>query len=445
MKILNLIKKHGYLFIKNLTKKELIQLSHELRKYIFYSLNKTGGHLSSNLGSIEFTIALHYAFNFPYDSLTWDVGHQAYAHKILTGRDISNIRSFNGIAPFPKISESIFDTFGAGHAGTAISAALGIAEAEKKYFSIAIIGDGSITSGMSFEAINHAGYIKPKNLIIILNNNGMSISKNIGAIHNFFIKNTFYNRKNKLYYFFKSIGFNYHEIDDGHDMSKLLLLFSQIKKENSNIPYFIIINTIKGKGIDNIEKENIKYHAVKKNFLLKKEILEKSITFSDIFGKWLCEKAKHDKNIIGISPAMCIGSGMKKFSEEYKNQYYDVGIAEQHAITFAAGLSLKNNKKPIVSIYSTFMQRGYDQIIHDIALQKLNVTFIIDRAGINGEDGPTHQGTFDMSFLNCIPNIIIMIPSDVYDMLSMLDLSYNISSPVFIRIPKKKSSKTICL
>lgn len=452
--------------IKKLDIDQLKQLAKEIREFLIENLQKTGGHLGSNLGTVELTIAMHYVFDAPKDSFVWDVGHQSYTHKILTGRKnkMHTIRQKGGLSGFANIKESEYDVFGAGHSSTAISAALGIATVNKLNnvddFVIAVAGDGALTGGMAFEAMNNAGN-SDANLIIILNDNDMSISKNVGALSKYLtnlISGKIYSKMKtwslnflkfapRLRNFAKSsegflkgmmlpstlfeeMGIDYFGPINGHDLPMLIKTLKNLK--NQSKPRILHIATKKGKGLKAAEQDPIKYHGIAPPPNVKKE---NTIGYSKVFGSWLCDIAKKDKKIIGITPAMCEGSGMVEFSQKYKDRYFDVAIAEQHAITFAGGIAVKGFK-PIVAIYSTFLQRGYDQLIHDIAIQNLNVIFAIDRAGIVGQDGPTHAGIFDLSFLRCIPNIIIMAPSSSLEMYEQLNTAYSLNGPVCIRFPK---------
>lgn len=449
--------------LRKLNKKKLLKLSTELRKFLIKSVSYSSGHLASGLGVIELTIALHYIYNTPFDNLIWDIGHQSYPHKILTGRinKINTIRKKNGLHPFPYKKESQYDVLGVGHSSTSISAGLGMAVAakyeNKNRKTICVIGDGGMTAGMAFEGINNAGNTN-KDIIIILNDNAMSISENVGALNNYskiFLKKYFYPflhkktekkihqhtkkiiKKKKEHSIFKKLGFNYTGPIDGNNLYKLIKTLNKIKKLHG--PQFLHISTKKGKGYKPAEKNPIKWHAVQKFNLKSPNITKKKnnkLTFSKIFGDWLCIEALNDKKLIAITPAMREGSGMLKFSKLYPKQYFDVGIAEQHAVTFAVGLCI-GGYNPIVSIYSTFLQRAYDQIIHDVAIQNIPILFAIDRAGIVGEDGETHQGTFDLSFLRCVPNIIIMTPSDENECFQMLHTGYHYKNgPIAIRYPK---------
>ena len=457
--------------LRHLSRKQLPELAKELREFLVESVSQTGGHLSSNLGVVELTIALHYVFNTPEDRLVWDVGHQTYPHKILTGRRnaMSELRKSGGIAGFPRRNESVFDTFGTGHSSTSISAALGMAVAAKKTGSdrraVAIIGDGAMTAGMAFEALNNAGAMDA-NLLVILNDNDMSISPNVGALQNYLAKllsGRLYTNVRKsgekvlgvmppvLEFakraeehvkgmvtpstLFEEFGFNYIGPIDGHNLDTLIVTLNNIKKLDG--PQFLHIVTEKGRGYAPAENEPGKFHGVGKfnpedgcaiNSSTKK-------TYTQVFSDWLVDMAKENELLIGITPAMSDGSGMNAFAETYPNRFYDVGIAEQHALTFAAGMAC-DGLKPVVAIYSTFLQRAYDQLIHDIALQNLPVMFAIDRAGLVGADGPTHAGSFDLSFLRCIPNIIVMTPSDEQECRQMLTTAFYHNGPSAVRYPR---------
>ena len=426
--------------IKNLDIVELNTLAEEIKLFLIESIEKTGGHLSSNLGTIELTLAMHYVFDSPDDTFVWDVGHQAYTHKILTGRKdlMSTLRQKDGLSGFTKRSESEHDVFGAGHSSTSISAALGIAMANKlnnnSDTSIAVIGDGALTGGMSFEAMNHAGDTDA-NLLIILNDNDMSISKNVGALSKYLtrlISGKIYStmkskslelleRLPRIQKFakrseehlkgmilpgtlFEELGIDYFGPIDGHDISILGKTLENLK--NLKKPRILHIITKKGHGLEAAEENPLKFHGISPPSLSSNNFP----SYSSVFGKWLCDTAKDDQSLIGITPAMSEGSGMVEFANSFPERFVDVAIAEQHAVTLAGGIATKG-LKPVVAIYSTFLQRGYDQFIHDIALQNLNVTFAIDRAGLVGADGATHAGIYDLSFLRCIPNIIIIAPS----------------------------------
>ena len=454
--------------LKNLNIEELNSLAEEIKLFLVDSLDKTGGHLSSNLGTIELTLALHYVFDTPNDTFVWDVGHQAYTHKILTGRKelMSTLRQKDGISGFTKRSESEHDAFGAGHSSTSISAALGIAIANKlqqnSNTSIAVIGDGALTGGMSFEALNHAGDTDA-NLLIVLNDNDMSISKNVGALSKYltrlisgkiystmkskslelleslpriqkFAKRSEEHLKGMLLpgTLFEELGIDYFGPVDGHDISILIKTLQNLK--NIDKPRILHIMTKKGHGVEVAEQNPLKYHGVSPPSSSNNNFP----SYSKVFGDWLCNTATNDERLIGITPAMSEGSGMVEFSTMFPERFFDVAIAEQHAVTLAGGMATKG-LKPVVAIYSTFLQRGYDQFIHDIALQNLNVLFAIDRAGLVGADGATHAGIFDLSFLRCIPNIVIMAPSSSLEMYKALNAAHNLTGPVCVRFPRGKS------
>ena len=454
--------------IKKLDIDELNSLAEEIKLFLIESIEKTGGHLSSNLGTIELTLAMHYVFDSPDDTFVWDVGHQAYTHKILTGRKdlMSTLRQKDGLSGFTKRSESEHDVFGAGHSSTSISAALGIAMANKlnnnSDTSIAVIGDGALTGGMSFEAMNHAGDTDA-NLLIILNDNDMSISKNVGALSKYLtrlISGKIYStmkskslelleRLPRIQKFakrseehlkgmilpgtlFEELGIDYFGPIDGHDISILVKTLENLK--NLKKPRILHIITKKGHGLDAAEENPLKFHGISPPSSSSNNFP----SYSSVFGKWLCDTAKDDQSLIGITPAMSEGSGMVEFANSFPERFVDVAIAEQHAVTLAGGIATKG-LKPVVAIYSTFLQRGYDQFIHDIALQNLNVTFAIDRAGLVGADGATHAGIYDLSFLRCIPNIIIIAPSSSLEMYRALNFAYNFDGPVCVRFPRGKS------
>jgi len=454
--------------LKNLNIEELNSLAEEIKLFLVDSLDKTGGHLSSNLGTIELTLALHYVFDTPNDTFVWDVGHQAYTHKILTGRKelMSSLRQKGGISGFTKRSESEHDAFGAGHSSTSISAALGIAIANKlqqnSNTSIAVIGDGALTGGMSFEALNHAGDTDA-NLLIVLNDNDMSISKNVGALSKYLTRlisgKIYSTMKSKSLEFlerlpriqkfakrseehlkgmilpgtlFEELGIDYFGPVDGHDISILIKTLQNLK--NIDKPRILHIMTKKGHGVEVAEQNPLKYHGISPPSSSNNNFP----SYSKVFGDWLCNTATNDERLIGITPAMSEGSGMVEFSTMFPERFFDVAIAEQHAVTLAGGMATKG-LKPVVAIYSTFLQRGYDQFIHDIALQNLNVLFAIDRAGLVGADGATHAGIFDLSFLRCIPNIVIMAPSSSLEMYKALNAAHNLNGPVCVRFPRGKS------
>lgn len=452
--------------LKKLNLEQLNILADELREFLLYSVSQSGGHFGAGLGAIELTIALHSVLNLPDDKIVWDTGHQAYPHKILTGRKdkMHLMRKLNGIAAFPSITESVYDAMSVGHSSTSISAALGMNEAnlskDSKKNVFAVIGDGAMTAGIAFEAMMHAGHLD-NNLKIILNDNDMSISKNKGGLSDYLakiwasksykkLKSSGKSVLNKLPYalhisrnlkdgiksaimpgnLFEDIGINYIGPIDGHDIELLQKTINRMMEKDS--PYLLHIITKKGAGFIPAEEERIKYHAISK---IEPEKNSSKPKFQDIFGDWLCDKAETDKSLVGITPAMKEGSGMVSFEKEYPERFYDVAIAEQHSVTFAAGLSLEG-LKPVVAIYSTFLQRGYDQFIHDVCLENIDVTFAIDRAGIVGEDGPTHTGSFDISFMRCIPNIVISCPSNEHELWHLLNICYEHKGPAAIRYPR---------
>jgi 1-deoxy-D-xylulose-5-phosphate synthase len=436
--------------LRELERNELPQLANELRKFLVESVSKTGGHLSSNLGTVELTVALHYVFNTPHDRLVWDVGHQTYAHKILTGRreGMDKLRMHGGVAGFPRRDESEYDAFGTAHSSTSISAALGMAVAaelgNKDRRVAAIIGDGAMSAGMAFEALNNAGAMDT-NLLVILNDNDMSISPPVGAEKVLGVVPSVLELANRTQEhvkgmlspstLFEEFGFNYIGPVDGHDLDKLVTTLNGIK--NLNGPQFLHIITRKGEGYKAAEEDPILYHGVTK-FNPDAGIVSKAPgkpSYTQIFGDWLCDMAALDHRLVGITPAMREGSGLVKFSQKYPDRYFDVGIAEQHAVTFAAGLAC-DGMKPVVAIYSTFLQRAYDQLIHDVAIQNLPVVFAIDRAGLVGADGPTHAGSFDLTYLRCIPNITVMTPSDENECRQMLYTAFQMNSPSAVRYPR---------
>ncbi|MCX0431486.1 1-deoxy-D-xylulose-5-phosphate synthase [Aeromonas veronii] len=461
--------------LRSLPKDRLPVLCNELREYLLRSVSRSSGHFASGLGTVELTVALHYVYNTPFDRLIWDVGHQAYPHKILTGRrdQIHTIRQKDGLHPFPWRGESEYDVLSVGHSSTSIGAALGMAvAAESEGLGrkvVAVIGDGAITAGMAFEALNHAGDVH-KDMLVILNDNEMSISENVGALNNHLARVM----SGKLYTtireggkkvlaglppvkelakraeehlkgmvvpgtLFEEFGFNYIGPIDGHDIEALVETLRNMR--NLKGPQLLHVKTKKGKGYEPAEKDPIGYHAVPKfnpdDCSLPKASGAKP-TFSAIFGQWLCDMAAKDEKLVGITPAMREGSGLVKFSQQYPDRYFDVAIAEQHAVTFAAGLAIAD-KKPVVAIYSSFLQRAYDQVIHDVALQDLPVLFAIDRAGLVGADGPTHQGAFDISFLRTVPNIVVMTPSDENECRQMLYTGYLHQGPAAVRYPRGSS------
>jgi 1-deoxy-D-xylulose-5-phosphate synthase len=460
--------------LRQLDQDKLAQLSDELRSFLISSVSKSGGHLAAGLGTVELTVALHYVFNTPHDNLVWDVGHQAYPHKILTGRkeSISTIRQKDGLSPFVKREESEYDAFGVGHSSTSISAALGMAIAAAKTgeekCNVAIIGDGGLTGGMAFEALNHAGALDT-NLLVILNDNDMSISPNVGAMKNHLAKIL----SGKLYStvkegskkvmskmpsmwelarrteehikgmvipgtLFEELGFNYIGPIDGHDIPTLVQTLSNLK--NLEGPQFLHVVTQKGKGFSPAEADPVGYHGVT-TFDPSKDNLPKKAasapTYTEVFGQWLCDIADENEKIVAITPAMREGSGMVEFEQRHPDKYFDVGIAEQHAVTLAAGMACEG-LKPVVAIYSTFLQRGYDQLIHDVALQNLPVLFAIDRAGLVGPDGPTHAGAYDFSYMRCLPNMVIMAPADENECHHMLTAGVRYNGPSAVRYPRGK-------
>ena len=460
--------------ISALSSDELVTLANELREFLLYSVSTTGGHFGAGLGVVELTVALHHAFNTPDDRIVWDVGHQCYPHKVLTGRRdrMGSMRQKGGLSGFPKRSESEFDTFGVGHSSTSISAAMGMALAARQQGIdrkvVAVIGDGAITGGMAFEALAHAGHERP-NMLVILNDNQMSIGHNTGGLASYFARIwatqtylTLRETSKKLLEhvkpawdlakrteehmkgmvapgtLFEELGWHYIGPLDGHDLPSLVEVLKRVSSLNG--PQILHIRTIKGKGFTPAEEDPVGYHALGK-IEPKKEVEKASPAapkppkYQDVFGQWLCDTAEVDPLLAGITPAMCEGSGMVNFAANYPDRYYDVAIAEQHAVTLAAGMAC-DGLKPVVAIYSTFLQRGYDQLIHDVALQNLDVTFAIDRAGLVGQDGATHHGAFDLSYMRCIPNLIIAAPSNENDCRQMLVSAYNHKGPSAVRYPR---------
>jgi len=472
--------------LKSLDVAELDSLARELRLFLLYSVGQTGGHFGAGLGVVELTIALHYVFNTPEDRLVWDVGHQAYPHKILTGRRerMLTMRQAGGLAAFPSRAESEYDTFGVGHSSTSISAALGMMVAsrmqDQDHHNIAVIGDGAMTAGMAFEALNHAGHIDD-NVLVILNDNNMSISNNVGGLSSYCARMW----ASKPYNFvrtggkrvlskippalkaahraeeylkgmvspgtlFEEIGFNYIGLIDGHDINRLVEILGNMKTLRG--PKLLHIVTQKGKGYSESENDPFGMHALSKiaptqtdqtEEQLKQEPSkpEPALSYSQVFGNWLCDAASADQSVVGITPAMGEGSGMREFAEQFPERFHDVAIAEQHAVTFAAGMACEE-VKPVVAIYSTFLQRAYDQLIHDVALQDLDVLFAIDRAGLVGEDGPTHAGSYDLTYLRCIPNMIVMAPSDEDETHKLLSTGYHHKGPAAVRYPRGKGPGT---
>jgi 1-deoxy-D-xylulose-5-phosphate synthase len=458
--------------LRKLDRTQLHPLAEELRGYVIESVSKTGGHLSSNLGTVELTIALHYVFNTPSDRIVWDVGHQTYPHKILTGRRdaMSTLRQFGGISGFPRRSESEYDTFGTAHSSTSISAALGMAVAARNLgearHSVAVIGDGAMSAGQAFEALNNAGVIENVRLLVILNDNDMSISPPVGGLNRYLARlmsGKFYTaaksvgkqmlrpvpplfelaRKFEEHAkgmvvpgtLFEEFGFNYIGPIDGHDLDSLIPTLQNLRELSG--PQFLHVVTRKGQGYKLAEADPVLYHGPGK--FDPKEGIKKSAagkpSYTQVFGDWLCDMAREDSRLVGITPAMREGSGLVRFEREYPNRYFDVGIAEQHSVTFAAGLAC-DGMRPVLAIYSTFLQRGYDQLIHDVALQNLPVTFALDRGGLVGADGATHHGAFDLSYLRCIPNLIVMAPTDENECRQMLTTAFRCNTPAAVRYPR---------
>jgi 1-deoxy-D-xylulose-5-phosphate synthase len=424
--------------LRKLTCEQLPQLAYELRLALLYSVGQTGGHLGAGLGVIELTIALHYLLDTPTDRLIWDVGHQAYPHKMLTGRKNSmlSMRQSGGLAPFPKRDESPFDTFGVGHASTSISALLGMVLASKNPLAqhVAVIGDGALTAGMAFEALNHMAHCQA-NALIIVNDNDMAIDENLGGLATFLDDQQGYGGPSQ---WFTALGFTYRGPVDGHDLPELMSNISHLLSLSG--PKLLHIHTLKGKGYGPAQSDPVGYHALAKIDPIQKlpgspTFNKKSPTFAQIFGQWICQKAREDDRLMAITPAMVGGSGLVPFAKEFGARLFDVAIAEQHAITLAAGMACEG-AKPVVAIYSTFLQRGYDQLIHDIALQKLDILLAIDRAGVVGEDGATHTGAYDLAFLRCLPNLVVMTPSTALETHAMLDFAYAYIGPVAVRYPR---------
>jgi 1-deoxy-D-xylulose-5-phosphate synthase len=456
--------------LRRLSRNQLKPLADELRAFLLDSVSRTGGHLSSNLGTVELTIALHYVFNTPEDRIVWDVGHQTYPHKILTGRRdrMGSLRQLGGISGFPRRDESPYDTFGTAHSSTSISAALGMALAARTLgenrHAVAVIGDGAMTAGMAFEALNNAGVHEDVNLLVILNDNDMSISPPVGALNRYLARlrsGRFYAAARNVgksvlpgpmlelakrleehakgmvlpATMFEEFGFNYIGPIDGHDLDSLVPTLQNLKQLKG--PQFLHVVTKKGQGYKLAEADPVLYHGPGKFNPAEgiKPAAAGKKTYTQVFGQWLCDMAQQDKRLVGITPAMREGSGMVEFEQRFPDRYYDVGIAEQHAVTFAAGMACEGIK-PVVAIYSTFLQRGYDQLIHDVALQNLDVTFALDRAGLVGADGATHAGNYDMAFLRCIPNMVVMAASDENECRKMLTTAYQYPGPAAVRYPR---------
>ncbi len=461
--------------LRRLSRSELGRLAAELRSFVLASVSKTGGHLSSNLGTVELTVALHYVFNTPHDRLVWDVGHQTYPHKILTGRReaMATLKQLGGISGFPRRSESVYDTFGTGHSSTSISAALGMAHAAKlkgeRRRTVAVIGDSALTGGMAFEALNHGGAphgVGPADLLVILNDNDMSISPPVGALNKHLARlmsGNFYSaaregaksvlKNTPLYEFarrfeehtkgmvvpgtiFEELGFTYVGPIDGHDLDALIPTLENLRDRHG--PMFLHVVTKKGYGYKLAENDPVNYHGPSKfdpAVGLQKPVTAPKITFTQVFGQWLCDMAAADDRLVAITPAMREGSGLVEFEQRFPQRYHDVGIAEQHAVTFAAGLACEG-LKPVVAIYSTFLQRGYDQLIHDVALQNLPVVFALDRSGLVGADGATHAGAFDIAYLRCVPNVSVLTPSDEDECRKALTTAFRQNHPVAVRYPR---------
>lgn len=465
--------------LRKLAEDQLPQVAEELREFLLYTVGQSGGHFGAGLGVVELTIALHYVYQTPIDRLVWDVGHQTYPHKILTERRerMHTMRQAGGLSGFPKRSESEYDTFGVGHSSTSISAALGMAigaeMANSAQKTVAVIGDGAMTGGMAFEALTHASHVET-DMLVVLNDNNMSISPNVGGLSDYFSKiwvSKFYNnmregskrvlskipaawelaRRTEEHMkgmispatLFEELGFNYVGPIDGHDLERLVHDLRNLRDIKG--PKLLHIMTQKGKGFAPAEKDPVGYHALNKiepkpkvqvaNQAGEQPQSPKKPKYQEVFGDWLCDMAEQDSRLVGITPAMCEGSGMVEFSQRFPKRYHDVAIAEQHAVTLAAGMACEN-QKPVVAIYSTFLQRAYDQLIHDVAIQNLDVTFGIDRAGLVGEDGPTHAGSFDLSYLRCVPNMVVAAPSDENECRQLLYTAYQYPGPAAVRYPR---------
>ncbi|QJC55734.1 1-deoxy-D-xylulose-5-phosphate synthase [Polaromonas vacuolata] len=463
--------------LRQLPRAQLRQLADELRDYVLHSVSNTGGHLSSNLGTVELTVALHYVFNTPEDRLVWDVGHQTYAHKILTGRRerMASLRQFGGLSGFPRRDESPYDTFGTAHSSTSISAALGMALAARQLGqernAVAIIGDGAMSAGMAFEAMNNAGVYDDARMLVVLNDNDMSISPPVGALNRYLaqlMSGRFYASAKNVgkrvlgvappllelakrieshakglvvpATLFENFGFNYIGPIDGHDLDSLIPTLENIKQLmlDGDGPQFLHVVTKKGQGYKLAEADPVAYHGPGKfdpAMGLQKSSVPSKQTFTQVFGQWLCDMAVQDKRLVAITPAMREGSGMVEFHKRFPERYHDVGIAEQHAVTFAAGMACEG-LKPVLAIYSTFLQRGYDQLIHDVALQNLPVVFALDRAGLVGADGATHAGAYDIAFLRCVPNMSIACPADENECRKLLTSAFEQDHPVAVRYPR---------
>ena len=419
--------------LRRLKPAQLPQLAYELRLALLYSVGQTGGHLGAGLGVVELTIALHYLLNTPTDRLIWDVGHQAYPHKMLTGRKqaMLSMRQAGGLAPFPKREESPFDAFGVGHASTSISALLGMVLASKNPLArhVAVIGDGALTAGMAFEALNHMAHCQA-NALIIVNDNDMAIDENLGGLATFLDDQHGHGGPSQ---WFTALGFTYRGPVDGHNLTQLMAAITELQKLPG--PKLLHIHTLKGKGYEPAENDPVGYHALAKIDPVETVVTKHGATYAQVFGQWVCDQADTDDRLMAITPAMIGGSGLEPFAQQYATRLFDVAIAEQHALTLAAGMACEG-AKPVVAIYSTFLQRGYDQLIHDIVLQDLDILLAIDRAGVVGEDGATHTGAYDLAFLRCLPNLLVMAPSSAAETSAMLSFGFHHQGPAAVRYPR---------
>ena len=419
--------------LRRLKPAQLPQLAYELRLALLYSVGQTGGHLGAGLGVVELTIALHYLLDTPTDRLIWDVGHQAYPHKMLTGRKqaMLTMRKAGGLAPFPKREESPFDAFGVGHASTSISALLGMVLASKNPLArhVAVIGDGALTAGMAFEALNHMAHCQA-NALIIVNDNDMAIDENLGGLATFLDDQHSHGGPSQ---WFTALGFTYRGLVDGHNLTQLMAAITELQKLPG--PKLLHIHTLKGKGYEPAENDPVGYHALAKIDPVETVVTKHGATYAQVFGQWVCDQAHTDDRLMAITPAMIGGSGLEPFAQQHGNRLFDVAIAEQHALTLAAGMACEG-AKPIVAIYSTFLQRGYDQLIHDIVLQDLDILLAIDRAGVVGEDGATHTGAYDLAFLRCLPNLVVMAPSSASETSAMLSFGFHHQGPAAVRYPR---------
>ena len=419
--------------LRRLKPAQLPQLAYELRLALLYSVGQTGGHLGAGLGVVELTIALHYLLNTPTDRLIWDVGHQAYPHKMLTGRKqaMLSMRQAGGLAPFPKREESPFDAFGVGHASTSISALLGMVLASKNPLArhVAVIGDGALTAGMAFEALNHMAHCQA-NALIIVNDNDMAIDENLGGLATFLDDQHGHGGPSQ---WFTALGFTYRGPVDGHNLTQLMAAITELQKLPG--PKLLHIHTLKGKGYEPAENDPVGYHALTKIDPIEAVVTKHGATYAQVFGQWVCDQADTDDRLMAITPAMIGGSGLEPFAQQYATRLFDVAIAEQHALTLAAGMACEG-AKPVVAIYSTFLQRGYDQLIHDIVLQDLDILLAIDRAGVVGEDGATHTGAYDLAFLRCLPNLLVMAPSSAAETSAMLSFGFHHQGPAAVRYPR---------